>query len=62
VTRLLTLNRLEADVLDPARCKAAVNTALAARFGGENWVPSLVNDQVYLDRKLMAERKAARPT
>jgi hypothetical protein len=31
---------------------------LAARFSGENLGLSLVNDQVYLDRKLMRERKA----
>jgi len=58
VPRLLSLNRLEAEVLDPARCKTAVNNALKSRFGGENWVLDLVNDQVYLDRKIMAEHKA----
>jgi len=36
----------------------AVNKALSARFGDGKWVLSLVNDQIYLDRKLMAEKKA----
>lgn len=58
VPRLLSLNRLDAEVMEPVRCRAAVNAALTARFGGENWVLALVNDQVYLDRKVMADRKA----
>ncbi|HLG16202.1 MAG TPA: alkaline phosphatase family protein [Blastocatellia bacterium] len=35
----------------------AVNEALAARYGGERWVAAFVNDQLHLDRKMMAERK-----
>lgn len=39
------------DVID------AVNKALGARFGEGKWVISFVNEQLYLDQKLMAERK-----
>ncbi len=35
----------------------AVNKALGARFGEGKWVLSLVNDQLYLDQKLIAEKK-----
>jgi hypothetical protein len=45
-------------VIDPYKCKDAANKALAARFGGDKWVLALVNDQLYLDRKVMSERKA----
>ena len=57
VPGLLALNKIEAQVLDPGRCKEAVNQALSSRFGGEKWVLDLVNDQLYLDRKQMAELK-----
>jgi predicted AlkP superfamily pyrophosphatase or phosphodiesterase len=35
----------------------AANKALVARFGEGNWVSGLVNDQLYLDQKLIAEKK-----
>lgn len=54
----LSLNHIDSSVIDPGKCKDAVNKALAARFGGEKWVLSLVNDQVYLNRKTMLELKA----
>jgi len=58
IPSLLSLNRIEAAVIDPSKCKEAANKALAARFGGDKWVLALVNDQLYLDRKVMAEQKA----
>jgi predicted AlkP superfamily pyrophosphatase or phosphodiesterase len=36
----------------------AANQALTARFGDGKWVLALVNDQLHLDHKLMAERQA----
>ena len=39
------------DVMD------AANKALEARFGQGKWVVNLVNDQLYLDQKLIAEKK-----
>jgi predicted AlkP superfamily pyrophosphatase or phosphodiesterase len=39
------------DVID------AANKALEARFGQGKWVLNLVNDQLYLDQKLIAEKK-----
>ena len=35
----------------------SVNKALGARFGDGKWVVNFVNDQLYLDHKLVAERK-----
>lgn len=58
IPSLLNLNRIEASVIDPTKCKDAANKALAARFGGDKWVLDLVNDQLYLDRKVMSEQKA----
>jgi predicted AlkP superfamily pyrophosphatase or phosphodiesterase len=37
----------------------AANKALQARFGEGKWVVSFVNDQLYLDHKLLAERKVS---
>jgi len=58
VPRLLSLNKLDAEVIDPNRCKNAAEEALKARFGGDKWVLALVNDQLYLDVKLMTQQKA----
>jgi len=35
----------------------AANKALSARFGEGKWVLSFINDQLYLDRKLIEEKK-----
>ena len=35
----------------------AANKALGARFGEGKWVISFVNDQIYLDHKLLADKK-----
>jgi predicted AlkP superfamily pyrophosphatase or phosphodiesterase len=35
----------------------AANKALGARFGAGKWVVGFVNDQMYLDQKLIAEKK-----
>jgi len=48
--------------IDAARLAAgevsdAANKALSARFGEGKWVLNLVNDQLYLDQKLIAEKK-----
>jgi arylsulfatase A-like enzyme len=37
----------------------AANKALGARFGEGKWVASFVNDQLYLDQKLIAEKKVS---
>ena len=36
----------------------AANKALVARFGEGKWVLNFINDQLYLDQKLIAEKKA----
>ena len=43
--------------LEAKDIRGAVNDALKQRFGDEKWVLEFVNDQFYLDRKLIAERK-----
>ncbi|HXU35365.1 MAG TPA: alkaline phosphatase family protein [Blastocatellia bacterium] len=37
----------------------AANKALGARFGEGKWIIGFVNDQLYLDQKLIAEKKAS---
>lgn len=37
----------------------AANKALGARFGEGKWVVGFVNDQLYLDRKLIADKKTS---
>ncbi|HVG21557.1 MAG TPA: alkaline phosphatase family protein [Blastocatellia bacterium] len=49
---------IDAERLSPAGAIDAANKALAARFGGDKWVVAFVNDQLYLDRKMIADRKA----
>jgi hypothetical protein len=49
---------IDAERLSPNTVIEAANKALAARFGGDKWVQAFVNDQLYLDRKMIADRKA----
>ncbi|MFP5263341.1 MAG: alkaline phosphatase family protein [Blastocatellia bacterium] len=49
---------IDAERLSPNQAIDAANKALAARFGGDKWVLAFVNDQLYLDRKMIADRKA----
>jgi predicted AlkP superfamily pyrophosphatase or phosphodiesterase len=48
----------DAERLAPAAVSEAANQALTARFGEGKWVQAFVNDQLYLDQKLIATRKA----
>lgn len=48
---------IDAARLPSASVIDAANKALTARFGGDKWVLAFVNDQFYLDQKMMAERK-----
>ncbi|HYV03268.1 MAG TPA: alkaline phosphatase family protein [Blastocatellia bacterium] len=48
----------DAERLPPGAVTEAVNQALTARFGEGKWVQAFVNDQFYLDQKLIAARKA----
>ncbi len=48
----------DAERLPPSAVTEAANKALTARFGEGKWVQAFVNDQLYLDQKLIAERKA----
>jgi predicted AlkP superfamily pyrophosphatase or phosphodiesterase len=60
VPEFLSLYKIEAHTVDPAKCMEAANQALTTRFGDGKWVLALVNDQLYLDRKLMDDKKADR--
>lgn len=48
----------DAERLKPAAVIDAANQALSARFGDGKWVLAFVNDQMYLDQKLIDARKA----
>jgi predicted AlkP superfamily pyrophosphatase or phosphodiesterase len=48
---------IDAGRLSPKSVIDAANKALGASFGGDKWVLSFVNDQFYLDQKMIAERK-----
>ena len=48
---------MDAARIEPKPLTDAVNKALAARFGEEKWVVSFVNDQLYFDRKLIADKR-----
>jgi len=48
----------DAERLLPNTVTDAANQALTARFGEGKWVQAFVNDQLYLDQKLIAARKA----
>ena len=58
IPRRLSSNRMDAGVIDPNKCKDAANAALKAKFGGDAWVLDLVNDQLYLDRRVIEQQKA----
>jgi len=58
VPQLMSLNKFDAQTIDPEKCKEAVNSALSVRFGPGKWVLDIVNEQVYLDRNLMNQYKA----
>lgn len=57
VPELLTSLGFESVRISPREVSDVVNHALVARFGGEKWVAAFLNDQVYLDLKVLAERK-----
>ncbi len=49
---------LDAMIIGRKNLDDAVNQALKARFGGDKWVLTFANEQLYLNRKLMEETKA----
>jgi hypothetical protein len=49
---------LDAMIIGRKNLDDAVNQALKARFGGDKWVVTFANEQLYLNRKLMEETKA----
>ncbi|MFY9571480.1 MAG: alkaline phosphatase family protein, partial [Blastocatellia bacterium] len=48
---------LDAGRLSSREPGEAANRALVARFGEGQWVLNLINDQLYLDQKLVSEKK-----
>lgn len=57
VPELLSSLGFESVRVSPREVSEVVNHALVTRFGGEKWVAAFLNDQVYLDLKVLAERK-----
>lgn len=58
VPQYMSLNHFDAQTIEPEKCRDAVTKALSAKFGEGKWVLDIINDQVYLDRNLMAQQKA----
>jgi predicted AlkP superfamily pyrophosphatase or phosphodiesterase len=58
IPKLMEMRGYEGDVIPSKSIEQAVNAALKARFGGDNWLVTFANDQLFLNHKLMAERKA----
>jgi predicted AlkP superfamily pyrophosphatase or phosphodiesterase len=58
IPKLMEMRGYTGEVIPGSSIEQAVNQALKARFGGDNWVVTFANDQLYLNHKLMAERKA----
>lgn len=48
----------DAERVESSAVTEAANSALTARFGEGKWVQAFVNDQLYLDQKVIADRKA----
>jgi predicted AlkP superfamily pyrophosphatase or phosphodiesterase len=53
-----SLGFTEAERISPRLIVEAAEKALEARFGAGKWVQAFVNDQLYLDRKMMADHRA----
>jgi predicted AlkP superfamily pyrophosphatase or phosphodiesterase len=58
IPRLMETRGYAGEVVPGKGIEQAVNLALRARFGGEDWVVAFANDQLFLNRKLMAQLKA----
>ena len=58
VPEYLISKGIDAGRVNPREITDAVNEALGAKYGNGAWVQALVNDQLYLDGKLIADRKA----
>lgn len=56
VPQFLSINNMDAGTIDPAVCKDFVSRALAGKFGEGDWVLDLVNDQIYLNKDLLAQK------
>src|SRR5262249_529020 len=57
VPEYLKLRGIEGGRINDKEIIEAASKALTATFGEGNWVPALVNDQLYIDQNLIAERK-----
>ena len=49
--------RLPGGDFKPDRCEALLNMYLMAIYGRENWIKKYYNEQIYFDRKLIADKK-----
>lgn len=52
-----SLFKIPTGAFHPKRCTALLNTYLMALYGQENWVTGYHNQQIYLNRKLIEDKK-----
>lgn len=58
IPRLMETRGYAGEVISSKGIEQAVNQALKARFGGDNWIVAFANDQLFLNHSLMAQSKA----
>ena len=58
IPRLMESRGYAGEIISGKGIEQAVNLALRARFGGENWIVAFANDQLFLNHELMAQLKA----
>jgi len=58
IPRLMETRGYAGEVISSKGIEQAVNQALKARFGGDNWIIAFANDQLFLNHSLMAQSKA----
>lgn len=58
IPKLMESRGFDAQTIERKKIDDAVNQALKARFGGDRWLMGFVNEQLFLNRKQMAELKA----
>ena len=56
IPALLTDNKIPGGYFDGAKLEAQLDTAFEKQYGAGHWVDTIYEEQVYLNRKLMAEK------
>src|SRR5436305_1696880 len=58
IPKLMEMRGYAGEVIPSKSIEQAVNQALKARFGGDNWMVTFANDQLFLNHKPMEQLKA----